>query len=332
LRTKFYSIFFLFLGLKLSAQILLATPETAFDVQHNFNAELLKMKNVRKITFEIVDKKDYEIPIDKNLVETYEFDTNGLLSRFYFTNIVKTIEKQTTVTTRKGKKGYQTYTESKNEYLYDTTSTSYYYNNGKLVLKRYFDGAMFYESRYYRYDSLGNVVKELRYRETNNSRDKNYFILGTQLLLSEDSFQYKKYPNGQLHCFSLNNENRPYKQQISYYDVLGLKIKTSEHYTAASWITQEHTYEYKAGRLIEARFKGNADKEVNLKVTFEYDMYNQLLTEKRYKDDVLQKELSYITNSADKLLSSLVIRDHVNRSIRIVKLKYDFGSLSSKEK
>lgn len=47
------------------------------------------MKNVRKITFEIVDKKDYEIPIDKNLVETYEFDTNGPLSRFYFTNISK---------------------------------------------------------------------------------------------------------------------------------------------------------------------------------------------------------------------------------------------------
>lgn len=291
------------------------------------------MKNVKKITFEIVDKKDFEIPIDKNLVETYEFDTNGKLTRFYYTSIVKTIEKQTTVTAKKGKRGgYHTYTESKNDYVYDTTSTSYYYSNGNLVLKRYFDGAMFYESRYYRYDSLGNLVKELRYRETNNSKDKSFFILGTQLLLSEDSFQYKKYSNGQLHCFSLNNENRPYKQQISYYDVLGQKIKTSEHYTAASWITQEHVFEYKAGRLASASFRGNADKEVNIKNTYEYDLYNQLLTEKHYKNDVLQKELSYITNSADKLLSSLVIRDHINKSIRIVKLKYDFGSVSSKDR
>jgi hypothetical protein len=304
------------------------TPETAFEVQHNFNSSLIAQKNIKRITFEIVDKKDFEVAIDKNLVETYEFNNSGLLTRFYYTNIIKTIEKQTTVNVSRGRRrGYYTTTQTNSEYVYDTVSISYFYSGKNLILRRYHDGALFYESRYYRYDSLNNLTKELRYRETNNSKDKSIFILGSQLLLSEDSFQYQKYPSGQLHCALLNNENRPYKQQIINYDSLGRKIAVNEFYTAAAWIMQEQKYEYSADRLTLAQFKGNANNEVLLKITYEYDKNNELYTEKHYKNDVLLKELSYITDSTNNLLNSLVIRDHINKTIRIVKLKYDFGSL-----
>jgi hypothetical protein len=217
--------------------------------------------------------------------------------------------------------------QTQSEYVYDTISNTYFYANGDLVLKRYHDGAMYYEGRYYRYDSLHHLVKELRYRETNNSRDKSVFILGGQLQLSEDSFQYKKYPGGQLHCFFLNNESRPYKQQIINHDSLGRKVSVNEFYTAAAWITQEQKFEYTGNRLVMAQFKGNANNEVNIKITYEYDSNNELLTEKHYKNDVLLKELSYITDASNKLLNSLVIRDHINKTMRIVKLKYDFGSV-----
>jgi hypothetical protein len=324
-----YIFIFLLAGTSGIAQILVPTPETAFEQQHNFNANLIRQKNVKKITFEIVDKKDFEIAVDKNLVETYEFNSSGQVSRFYYTNIVKTIEKQTTVNVSRGRKrGYYTSVQTQSEYVYDTISNTYFYAaNGDLMLKRYHDGAMYYEGRYYRYDSLRHLVKELRYRETNNSRDKSIFILGGQLLLSEDSFQYKKYSSGQLHCFFLNNENRPYKQQIINYDSLGRKISVNEFYTAAAWITQEQKFEYMGNRLSMAQFKGNANNEVNIKITYEYDSNNELLTEKHYKNDVLQKELSYITDAGNKLLNSLVIRDHINKTMRIVKLKYDFGSV-----
>ncbi|MBK9284491.1 MAG: hypothetical protein IPM51_09245 [Sphingobacteriaceae bacterium] len=324
---------FVFLFLCGKSQILIPTPETAFEKTHNFNAELIKQKNVNKITFEIVDKKDFEIAVDKNLVETYEFDTNGKLSRFYYTTIVKTIEKQITASVHnKGKKGYHTVTETKSEYLYDTVSTTYFYNKANLSLKRYHDGALFYESRYYRYDSLNNLVKEMRYRETNNSTDKSIFILGGQLLLSQDSFVYKKYSDQQLHCFHLNNEQRPYKQQIIYFDSLGRTKSTTEYYTAAAWIKQEKNYEYVGSHLSSAIFKGNANKEITIKITYEYDANNELLTEKQYKNEVLEKELSYITNSSDNLLSSLVVRDYINKSIRIIKLKYEFRAVTQKSK
>lgn len=328
MKTNYYIFLILLAGFATRAQILHPTPETAFEIQHNFNSTLLKNKNVKKITFEIVDKKDFEVPVDKNLVETYEFNDKGQLSRFYYTTIAKTIERQTTVMMRGGRRrGNYAQVQTHSDYIYDTTSTSYFYKGDNLVLKRYHDGAMFYESRYYRYDSLNNLTKELRFRETNNSKDKSVFILGGQLLLSEDSFQYKKYGK-QLQCILLNNENRPYKEQIINFDSLGRKISVSEFYTAAAWITQEMKFEYANNRMTMAQFKGNANNEVSLKITYEYDANNELLTEKHYKNGVLQKELSYITDEVNNLLKSLVIRDHVNKTIRIIKLKYDFASVS----
>ena len=322
--------FFIALGFifNAKAQILCPTPETAFEIQHNFNAELIKLKNIKRIVFEVVDKKDFELVVDKNLVETYEFNNNGQLSRFYYTNIIKTIEKQTTVNIANGRRrGYRSTVESHNEYIYDTVSTSYFYSGKNLILKRYHDGALFYESRYYRYDSLGNLTKELRFRETNNSKDKTVFILGGQLLLSEDSFQYNKYSSGQLKCILLNNENRPYKEQTINFDSLGRKKSVFEHYTAAAWIMQEQKFEYVGNRLALAEFRGNANNEVTIKRTYEYDKNNELYTEKQYKNNIFLKELSYVTDEANHLLNSMVIRDPINLTIRIIKLKYDFGSI-----
>lgn len=303
--------------------MLLPTTETAFETQHNFNPEIIKTKGIKKITFEIMDKKDFEIAVDKSLTETYEFNADGKLSRFYFTTIVKTNERQITKINRKG----QAVSYSVNEYVYDTVSTTYFYAGNNLILKRYHDGLNYYESRYYRYDSLGNLTKELRFKETNNSPDRSLFILGNQVLLSEDSFQYKKFSSGQLKCTFLNSENRPYKERITNYDSLGRKKTENENYTAASWIMQENKFEYQGNHLISAQFEGNASNKIILKNTYEYDELNELYTEKQFKNDVMLREKSYVTSKADSLLNSIVIRDPANKSIRIIKLKYDFGMI-----
>lgn len=308
------------------AQVLLPTTETAFETQHNFNPQLIKTKGIRKITFEIIDKKDFEVAVDKSLTETYEFNADGLLSRFYYTTIVKTNERQITKVNRRG----QAFSQTMNEYVYDTISTTYFYSGPNLILKRYHDGVNYYESRYYRYDSLGNLTKELRFKETNNSPDRNLFILGNQVLLSEDSFQYKKFRSGQLKCTFLNNENRPYKERITNYDSLGRKKNEDEHYTAAAWIQQQNVFEYKDKRLVSARFEGNANNKIILQNTYEYDEMGELYTEKQFKNELLLREISYVSSKEDSLLNSIVIRDPVNKSIRIVRLKYDFGMIGKR--
>lgn len=300
--------------------MLLPTPETAFNAQqHNFNPEVIKTRGIKKIVFEIVDKKDFEEVVDRNLTETYEFNENGLLSRYYYTTIAKTLVKERI---RRG------VLETYNEYVYDTISTTYFYSGNKLILKRYHDGANYYESRYYRYDTLGNLTKELRYKETNNSADKSIFILGNQVLLSEDSCQWIVYGAKQRKCILLNNENRPYKENIMNFDSAGRKTSVYENYVSASWIKQESKFEYSAKHLISAQFKGNANNTVILKNVYEYDEQNELYGEKQYRNEVLIKEISYVTIKDTNLLNSFVVRDPINKTMRIVKLKYDFGMLS----
>src|SRR6218665_1524062 len=325
LRNLLFIPFFLLGGLfTATAQVLLPTPETAFEPQHYFNPALIKSRSIKRIVFEIIDKKDYEVAVDKNLIETYEFNAEGLLSRYYYTTIVKTIEKQVITRNRHGAQMMR----SASDYAYDTVSTTYFYAGPNLVLKRYHDGISYYESRYYRYDSMNRLTKELRFKETNNSPDRSLFILGNQVLLSEDSFQYRKYSSGQQKCIFLNNENRPYKEQIINYDSLGRKISVNENYTAAGWIMQENKYQYAGNHLVMARFEGNASNKVVLMNTYEYDAANELYAEKQFKNEVLAKEISYVTSKEDNLLNSVIIRDPVARSIRIIRLKYDTGQVS----
>ncbi len=317
-------MFFLILPGALTAQVLLPTPKTAFEPQHNFNPAFIKAKSIKKINLEILDKKDFEVAVDKSLTEIYEFNVDGNLTRYYYTSIMRAQDRL--VKSGKGKTSYTSVTE----YVYDTISTSYFYAGNNVILKRYHDGLGYYESRYYRYDKDGNLTKELRYKETNNSLDRSVFILGNQVLLSEDSFQYRKYKSGQIKCVFLNNENRPYKERITNIDSLGREKTVNENYTAASWIMQEAKFEYAGKHLIMAQFTGNANNTVQIKNTYEYDAMNELYSEKQYKNEVLLKEISYVTNKADSLLSSMVVRDPINKSLRIIKLRYDQGLLSKR--
>ncbi len=304
-------------------QVILPTTESAFETQNNFNPFFIKSKGIKKITFEIIDKKDFEVAVNKSLVETYEFNADGLITRFYFTSIVKTIEKHVVLYDRKGNANYKI----ENEYVYDTISTSYYYSGKNLILKRFHDGNSYYESRYYRYDKAGNLTKELRFKETNNSPNKNLFILGNQVLLSEDSFQYVRYGNNQIKCICLNNENRSYKEKTINLDSLGRKKNVSEMYTAASWLVQRQRFEYGADGITKAEFDGNADNLVVLRNLYEYDANHELYAEKQYKNDVLLREINYINDKQNQLLNSFIIRDPALKSLRIVKLKYDFDYL-----
>ena len=113
--------------------MILPTPETAFEPSHNFNPTVIREKGIRKIVFEILDKKDFEVAVDRSLTETYEFNEDGLMSRFYYTQIARTYEKQITKLNRKG----QAVSYSTSEYLYDTISTSYFYQKGNFGAKTF---------------------------------------------------------------------------------------------------------------------------------------------------------------------------------------------------
>lgn len=319
------AIIFLVFYTKLNAQTLIPTAETAFDNQLPFNTEYIRSQQIKSITFDIIDKKDYQVAEDKGLLNYYEFNSSGLLTRFYITNISKVIQKEYHVDARysRRKKVSNAYSYTKNEYLYDTVSTRYFYDaGGKLVQKRYNDGT-YYESNYYTYNTDGTLQSEKRFRETNVSPDKSEFKLGTQSPISEESFVYKNTGKNQLKKICQNDEGRPYKEIIFNTNDAGGYTSINEQYIA-TWITQVSTFAYnQKGQLISASYKSNANGEAELTRTYEYDTNNCLLTEKQYKNGVLLKEISYVTDSSKKV-TSYIIRDPNNKTMRIVKLIYKY--------
>lgn len=306
-------------------QALAPTAESAFEPQLPFNTAYIKSQKIRSITFDILDKKDFQVAEDKGLLNYYEFNTLGLLSRYYYTSILKVIEKEYhhDAVYRKRKKVSNAYTYTKNEYLYDTVSTTYFYDNLDLLkLKRYNDGA-YYESKYYTYSPANRPTSEMRFKETNVSENKAEFKLGTQTMLSEESFEYMVTGKNQYKRICKNDEGRIYKEIIFNYNDAQQLTGINEQYTA-TWISQTSEFKYNAkGQLISAVYKSNANGEMEQSRSYEYDSNDCLLTEKQFKNGVLLKEISYVTGP-DKKLNSYIIRDPNGKSMRIVKLIYQY--------
>lgn len=322
-------IFFLFIFACLStlsfSQPLLPTSESAFEVQLPFNKSYIKQNNIKSITFDIIDKKDMQVAEDKDLINYYEFNKDGQLTRFYYTVISKIIQKEFhhDAVYRKRKKIRNGYSYTKNEYIFDTVSTNYFYNEKKqLILKRTNDG-VFYESYYYDYNSEGKVIKERRCKETNVSPIKNEFKLGSQLTLSEESYTYNSTGKNQYKKTCLNDENRPYKEMIYNCNDSNKVVNITEQYIV-TWLSQKTNFEYdKDNQLKKASYTSNSNGQQTTTKTYECDSANCLLTEKHFKNDLLLKEISYVTDK-NKKTTSYIIRDPNEKTIRIVKLFYKY--------
>lgn len=307
------------------SQTLLPNAESAFESQLPFNHQYIQSQKIKSITFQIIDKKDMQVAEEKGLTHFYEFNQKGLLSRFYYTTIIKTIEKEYHVAPvyRNHRRISNGYTYTKNEYLYDTTSTVYFYNDSShLKLKRYNDGP-YYESYYYDYSLDGKLEKEKRCKETNVSEIKSEFKLGGQFILSEETFKYQTTGKNQFKKIYQNNEGRSYKEIIYNTNEAGKITSINEQYTV-TWIMQNSQFIYNSkGQLTSAVYKSNSNGELELSRTYEYDNNDCLLTEKQFRNGVLQKEISYITD-ANKKLTSYIIRDTNNKTMRIIKLDYQY--------
>ncbi len=324
----YFLIFFSFLTSHFSllfSQTLIPLPESAFEMQLPFNTEYIKSQKIKSITFDILDKKDMQVAEDKGLLNYYEFSPLGKLTRFYYTSIAKVIQKEyhSGPIYHKKRKVSNGSSYTRNEYIYDTVSTVYLYNeNQNLKLKRYNDGN-YYESYYYDYSSDGRVEIEMRCRETNVSANKHEFKLGSQMVISEESFVYQPTGKNQYKKICKNDEDRPYKEIIFNLNDKGKIIGINEQYIV-TWIIQQSSFTYNdKGQMTSATYKGNSNGDVEEKRTYEYDANDCLLTEKQFKNGVLQKEISYITD-ANKKVNSYLIRDPAQKNIRIVKLLYQY--------
>ena len=307
------------------AQLILPSLTNTFDRYPNFNREWIKKNNIKGVTFDILDKKDYQPGNDEGLVEKYEFDQEGKLTRFYYTEVARQMVKETYVPgIRKKRSRHAGYTRHDKVFEYDTISTRFFYDKeGRLILRRYNEGA-YYESTYYDYDDVSRIVRELRCKETNTTQGSSIFTLGVQTIISEEKFEYQTTGTRQYKKKCLNDEGRIFREVIVNTDENNHILEMNENFTV-TWIIQKTRFWYNNfGQLTQKTFETNADGVQAIRDTFEYDNKGNIVWEKQLMNNVLLNERSYIFEENKGLVSSFVIRNHTEKSMRITKVIYEY--------
>lgn len=291
-----------------------------------FNTGFIHKNKIKTIAVSVANKPDNQVIEDKGLVKGYEFDSMGLLMRYY-TSVIKASEKQeidVPAVYRKGKLISKPYTKSIYRYGYDTISTRYHYdNNNRLTIKRTKYGDV-YHSWYFQYDNQGQLIKQINARETNLNINDSEFKLGVQTVISKEEFEYEILSKNQVKIKCLNDEGRLYKVVIINKDDNG-RVVSESHEFIVGGIRQEYSYEYNtSGKVVKKKYSSNDSGTQMEELVYEYDAAGQLLSEVKFRNGIKTNELSYLYDASDKSLKSLLDRDFNNKSIGIIKFTYNY--------
>jgi hypothetical protein len=326
MKHNLFTFTFLFIIHFCSAQLLNVKPVDINVGPVQFNSAIVKKNKIKSIQVVIVDKPDGSTIIDKGATQGYEFDEYGKLIRYYYT-ILNKIEVQEIVIPsikKRGKIIRPVSTRIVTKYINDTVFANIYYDNQSRIISKRTRTGDYYDAYYYEYNEQGQIRKEMHCRETNVSENKNEFKLGVQTVLSSETFQHIILTPTQIKKQCFNDEGREYKKAIINMDAKGNKV--SESYTfIVSWMRQENSYEYDTNNnLIKRSIQSNESGELKEHAVFENNATGVLLTERKYKNENLLNEISYLYDDSFNLLKSQVNRDHKNASIGIVKYQYIF--------
>jgi hypothetical protein len=324
LKKIFFTYLFLF-AIHCEAQLINTKPVDIFLGPVNFNSEIAKKNKIRTLTIVSVDKPDGEIIIDKGSTQGFEFNTEGFVTRYYYTVLNNVVKEEIVLppVKRHGKMIKPATTRLINKYINDTIFTNVYYDaRNRVVAKRARNGD-YYDAWYYEYNDRAKIEKEMHCKETNLSENKNDFKLGVQTVLSTETFLYEKLTPVQEKKRCMNDEGREYKKGIIEYDEKG-NVLSEVYDFIVSWMHQENDYEYdNAGNVRRKIMISNVSGELKQESTFEYDAAGLLLSEKKLKDKEVLNEISYLFDDA-RLVKSHVDRDFKNASIGIVKYAYTY--------
>jgi hypothetical protein len=302
------------------------SPTDISIVSVNFNAAFIKKNKVKSVTIIIVDKPDGNVIIDKGASKGYEFDQDGYVTRYYETilNRTESQEIQIPPVKKRGKLILPARTRLLTKYINDTLFVKVFYDAKKRVIMKRVQAGDYYNTYYYEYNDKNQLKKELHCKETNVSDNKKEFKLGVQKILSSETFEYTALTEVQIKKSCLNDEGREYKKAIINYNSKGSKLTESYEFMV-SWMHQESTFQYDSNeKLVKRSFVSNEGASIDEYSIFEYSKGSVLISELKFKNNVLTDEINYLYDETNTLIKSEVNRDHRNASIGIVKYAYTF--------
>ncbi len=312
---KILSIFLFQIIWLCKAQLLVFSPEYLFEKFPVFNTEYIQNNKIKKIVFDIIDKKDWQEAEDKNLTEVYEFEASGKLKRSYHTSIKKIIRIETQ---HKKHKNFTT----QELYEYDTTSTEYLYQP-KLIIERHQFPNHYTEATYYKLCDPKWICKEEKYIESYRTLSTGNQVLDKLLLKAQDSIATNEFPN-QIKQIYYNNEKLPYKEKFIYFNDKKQITEILEQLMVAGGRIKKTFLYTNDNLLISATMTIDFGNSETHQIAYFYDEKKRVLSEKHYKNNQHTKEYQYIYSENNNELKSILIRTFEDKNIRIIKLSYEY--------
>ncbi len=263
-----------------------------------FRYNVINTKKIASITIQEEEKPDGKPIYNDGIMQYYRFDSAARLAESY-------------------------YTIKENNDNWDTIRAKYYYDkNGLLVTKRTNEG-VFYDTWYYVWDNDKMLRKEAHVHESAGPGDNADFKIGTQKMISCDSFAYNIYPK-QVQRFGYNEQGAQYEKVITQYDDKKHLISRYSHFQVG-WLFSQVDIKYDSiFRVKEYNYANNLNGDVHKTVKITYDKYGNILTEKVYSGDKQLHEIEYLYDNTTGLISDKIDRDYEKANIHICKYSYTF--------
>ena len=265
----------------------------------SFKYDAIKINRVATLSIQYEYKPDGAPIKDDGIVKFFRFDSIGRLSESYYT--IK---------------------ESRDNW--DTIRTLYYYDDfSHLIIKRTNEGN-FYDTWYYRWYADGKMKKRAHVREAQlATADNGVFRIGTQTVLSADSFAYAPYPK-QLQRYGYNEENTIYEKTITYLDDR-LRMTSRNFHYAVGWLFSQVDLKYDdQGRINEYTYTGNLNGDIHRKTIVTYDANGAIASQKLFDGDKETDNIEYMYDKSTGLISNQLDRDFVHSMINIARFTYEF--------
>jgi hypothetical protein len=300
MRLMRFFVFILFCSVSFNLCAQMAIFQDEEDViTPSFRYDILKLNKVKTITIQYEYKPDGEAIKDDGIIKYYRFDSLSRLVESYFT-VKETLDS------------------------WDTIRSRYFYDDfGHLIIKRTNEGN-FYDTWYYRWYTDGKMKKRAHVHEVPLAMSNNFdFRIGTQTVLSADSFAYTVYPK-QLQRFGFNEENKIYEKTISYLD--DKQRMTSRNFKyAVGWLYSQVDLKYDSiNRIKEYTYTGNLNGDVHHTVKIVYNPYGGIDTEKIFESEKQTDNIEYMYDSTTGLITNQLDRNFPKAIINIARFSYEY--------
>ncbi len=289
----------------------------------NFNPEIIKANKIKGIEIKVVNKPDGSFIVDKGTTYGYKFNTEGYITRYYYTifNKLAVVENVPTASAKPLKNNP---TKEVFKYINDTIFTDIIYDSLNRISCKRIKTDNVYDAYYYSYNNENQITKDVHYKENNLGSNLDDFKLGTQELVFSGTFDYKLLSANQIKKIALNNRGLPYKNTFIKYDIKKNIVNETAESTVSSH-RQEQTYTYNtAGKLTKKTYKTNETGSAVLESVYEYGKGGNLTSEKKYKNNELIYETNYIYDENGLFLRSEANRSHTSSTVFIAKYTYEY--------